>query len=40
MDQVTLSATNLQVCGSSLGMMCCGAKKPTEPAISGRFHTD
>jgi hypothetical protein len=40
MDQVTLGATNLQICGSSLGMMCYGAKKPTEPAVSGKFQTD
>ena len=40
MDQVTLGATNLQVCRSCLGMMSYGAKKLTEPAISGRFQTD
>jgi hypothetical protein len=39
MDQVTLGATNLQICGSSLGMMCYGAKKLTESAISWRRET-
>jgi hypothetical protein len=39
MDQVTLSATNLQVCRSCLGMMSYGAKKLTESAISWRRET-
>jgi aryl-alcohol dehydrogenase-like predicted oxidoreductase len=40
MDQMTLGATNLQVCRLCLGMMSYGAKKLTGLAISGRFQTD
>jgi hypothetical protein len=40
MDQVTLGATNLQVCRLYLGMMSYGAMKLTVSAVSGRFQSD